>query len=155
MSINKLKVMYNTNSKKYFRQGTDAWKRNVIKSSGYTCFITGKKQKNGNSVFLTAHHVSKAYDEIVKQAHNNLQIKYHPTTTQYGPGELNALLAEIERIHRDENIEGVCIEKSWHDRLHTQYGHDATMADVREMKRNYRKTNNNNRNKIYKSKRSA
>ena len=155
MSINKLKIMYNRNTRKYLRQGTDSWKRNVIKSSGYTCFITGKTQKKGNNVYLTAHHVSKSYDEILRDAHNNLQIKFHPTITEYQPGELNALLAEIERIHRDENIEGVCIEKSFHDRLHTQYGHDATMSDIREMKRNYRKMNHDNRNRVYKSKRSA
>jgi hypothetical protein len=153
MAINKLKIMYNTNTRKYLRQATEDWKRNVIKNSGYTCFVTGKKQTNGNRVYLTAHHVSQTYNSIVKQSHRNLNIQYHELTTEYKPGELTALLEEMKRLHK--GIEGICLTKEVHDKLHKQYGPHATMDDVREMKRNYRRNNHNSRNGVYKSKRSA
>lgn len=153
MSINKLKIMYNTNTRKYLRQATDSWKRSIIDKAGKTCFITGKKQKNNNGIYLTAHHVDRTFNSICKEAHRNLNIKYHNSTTEYKPGELQAVLAEIERLHRD--IEGICLCKEFHDKLHKIYGPNATMDDVREMKRNYRKTNHDNRCKVYKSKRSA
>lgn len=153
MSINKLKIMYNTNTRKYLRQASEDWARNVIKNSGYTCFITGKKQQNRNCVFLTAHHVGRTWSSIVREAHKNLNIKYHDKTTEYGSGELSALLEEIARLHR--GIEGICLTKEVHDKLHRDYGKHATMDDVREMKRNYRRMNHQNRNGVYKSKRSA
>jgi hypothetical protein len=153
MSINKLKIMYNTNTRKYLRQATEDWKRSIIKSSGNTCFITGKKQKNGNQVILTAHHVSRTYNSIVREAHHNLNLPYHEVTTEYKPGELPALLEEIKRLH--QGIEGICLTKEAHDALHRNYGKNATMDDVREMKRNYRRINHQNRNGVYKSKRSA
>ena len=155
MAINKLKIMYNTNTRKYLRQATESWKRNIIDKAGKTCFITGKKQKNNNGVYLTVHHSEVSFESIVKQAHDALGIKYRKVTTDYAPGELQAVMDEIQRIHREENIEGICIEKSWHDRFHAQYGKDGTMDDLRETKRNYRKMNHNNRCKVYKSKRSA
>ena len=153
MSINKLKIMLNTSTRKYLRQGAESWKRDIIRNSGYTCFVTGRKQRNNNGVFLTAHHVGCTFSSIVRKAHKNLNIPYHEVTTEYKPGELNALLAEIERLHR--GLEGICIEKSWHDRLHKEYGPHATLDNLREMKRNYRKMNHDNRNRVYKSKRSA
>lgn len=153
MAINKLKIMYNTNTRKYLRQATESWKRNVIDKAGKTCFITGKKQKNNNSVFLTAHHVDRTFNSIVKEAHRNLNIKYHEITTEYKPGELDAVLEEIKRLHK--GIEGICLTKEIHDKLHKIYGPNATMDDVREMKRNYRRSNHNSRNGVYKSKRSA
>ena len=153
MSINKLKIMLNTSTRKYLRQGAESWKRDIIRNSGYTCFVTGRKQKNGNSVFLTAHHVDRTFNSICKEAHCNLNIKYHNSTTEYKPGELASLLAEIERLHR--GLEGICISKEWHDRLHKEYGPHATLDNLREMKRNYRKMNHDNRCKVYKSKRSA
>lgn len=153
MSISKLKIIYNRNTRKYLRQATEDWKRSIIKSSGNTCFITGKKQKNGNNVYLTAHHVSRTYNSIVREAHHNLNIQYHELTDSYAPGELTALLEEIKRLHR--GMDGICLCKEWHDKLHKQYGPNATMDDIREMKRNYRKMNHDNRNRVYKSKRSA
>ena len=153
MSINKLKIMYNTNTRKYLRQASEDWARSVIKNSGHTCFITGKKQKNGNGIFLTAHHVGRTWNSIVREAHKNLSLKYHEKTTEYGSGELSALLEEIARLHR--GIEGICLTKEVHDALHRNYGKNATMDDVREMKRNYRKMNHQNRNGVYKAKRSA
>ena len=153
MAISKLKIMYNTNTRKYLRQATESWKRNVIRNSGYTCFVSGRKQKNGNSVYLTAHHVDRTFNSIVKEAHRNLNIKYHEATTEYKSGELASVLAEIERLHRD--IEGICLCKEWHDKLHKIYGPNATLDDIREMKRNYRKMNHETRNKVYKSKKSA
>lgn len=153
MSISKLKIMYNHNTRKYLRQATDDWKRSIMKSSGYTCFITGKKQKNGNGVILTAHHVSQTFNSIVKQAHRNLNIQYHELTNEYASGELTAVMEEIKRLHKD--IEGICLTKESHDKLHKEYGPHATMDDVREMKRNYRRSNHNSRNGVYKSKRSA
>ena len=153
MAINKLKILYNTNTRKYLRQATESWKRNVIRNSGYTCFVSGRKQKNGNSVYLTAHHVDRTFNSIVKEAHRNLNIKYHEATTEYKSGELASVLAEIERLHI--GMDGICLEKSFHDRLHKEYGPHATLDDIREMKRNYRKMNHENRCKVYKSKRSA
>lgn len=153
MSISKLKIMYNHNTRKYLRQASEDWKRNVIKNSGHTCFVTGKKQKNNNGVILTAHHVGRTWNSIVREAHKNLKIQYHDLTTDYGSGELTALLEEIARLHR--GIEGICLTKEVHDKLHRDYGKNATMDDVREMKRNYRRMNHQNRNGVYKSKRSA
>lgn len=153
MSISKLKIMYNHNTRKYLRQASEDWKRSVIRNSGYTCFITGKKQTKNNGVFLTAHHVGRTWNSIMREAHNNLNIKYHDKTTDYASGELTALLEEIKRLHR--GIEGICLTKEIHDKLHRDYGKHATMDDVREMKRNYRRMNHQNRNGVYKSKRSA
>ncbi len=153
MSISKLKIMYNHSTRKYLRQATEDWKRSIIKSSGNTCFITGKKQKNGNGVILTAHHVSQTFNSIVKESHRNLNIQYHELTNEYAPGELTALLEEMKRLHK--GIEGICLTKEVHDKLHKQYGPHATMDDVREMKRNYRRNNHNSRNGVYKAKRLA
>lgn len=152
MSIHKLKIMYNHNTRKYLRQAAEGWKQEHLRKSG-TCFITGKKHKNNNGVILTVHHVGRTFNSIVKEAHRNLNIKYHELTTDYAPGELTAVSEEITRLHK--NIEGICLTKDMHDKLHKIYGPNATMDDIREMKRNYRKMNHDNRNRVYKSKRSA
>lgn len=153
MSIHSLKIMYNHNTRKFLRTASEDWKRSVIAAANYTCFITGKKHKNNNGVVLTAHHVGRTFNSIVREAHNNLNIKYHELTTDYASGELNALLEEIKRLHR--GIEGICLTKEAHDKLHRDYGKHATIDDVREMRRNYRRMNHDNRNRVYKSKRSA
>jgi hypothetical protein len=153
MSIQKLKIMYNHNTRKYLRQATDDWKRSIIEQSGRTCWVTGKKQQNRNGVILTVHHVSRTYNSIVREAHKNLNIPYHEVTNSYAPGELASVMKEIERLH--QGVEGICLTKEVHDKLHRDYGKHATMDDVREMKRNYRRMNHQNRNGVYKSKRSA
>ena len=153
MSINKLKIMYNTNTRKHLRQATEDWKRSIIEQSGRTCWVTGKKQKNGNGVILTVHHSECTFNSIVKSAHSNLNITYHEKTTDYAPGELASVMKEIERLH--QGVEGICLTKETHDALHRNYGKHATMDDVREMKRNYRRSNHSSRNGVYKAKRSA
>ncbi len=156
MSLSKLRITYNTKTRKHLRAATEDWKRSIIEQSNRTCWVTGKKQNGKNGVYLTVHHSSeRTFNSISKQAHSNLGISYHHTTTDYGPGELNAVMDEIARIHREEHIEGICICKEWHDRLHKEYGPHATMDQLREMRRSYRKMNHNNRNGVYKSKRSA
>ena len=153
MAINKLKIMFNSNTRKYLRAATEDWKRNIIEQSGRTCWATGKKQKNNNGVRLTVHHVSQTYMSVVKQAHHNLNITYHELTTDYAADELTAVFNEVARLHKD--VEGICLTKEFHDKLHRDHGPHATMEQLREMKRNYRKMNHNSRNKIYKSRRSA
>lgn len=153
MSINKLKIMYNHNTRKFLRQATEDWKRSVISAANNTCFVTGKKKKGNSGLVLTAHHVNRTFNSIVKESHRNLNIRYHEMTHEYQPGELNAVLEEIKRLHKD--IEGICLTKEVHDKLHKTYGPHATLDNLREMKRNYRKMNHENRCKVYKSKRSA
>lgn len=153
MSIHKLRLSYNHNTRKFLRQATEDWKQECLRKANYTCFITGKKKKGNSGLILTAHHVNRTFNSIVKEAHRNLNIKYHELTNEYAPGELNAVLEEIKRLHKD--IEGICLTKEVHDKLHKIYGPNASMEDVREMKRNYRRSNHNSRNGVYKSKHSA
>lgn len=154
MSIYGLKIMYNTNTRKYLRQATESWKQECIRKANYTCYVSGKKKGKSNLI-LTVHHSETSFESIVKQAHDALGIKYRRTTTEYQPGELKAVMEEVERIHREEHIEGIVLTKEIHDSFHAQYGKNAPMADLRAMKKNYRKTQVKNRNRCYKQKRSA
>lgn len=153
MSIHKLKLMYNHNTRKYLRQATEDWKRSIIQQANYTCWATGKKHKGNNGVILTAHHVSQTYMSIVKQAHSNLNITYHELTNEYASGELDAVFNEVKRLHKD--VEGICLTKDFHDKLHRNHGPHASMEQLRDMKKYYKRMNVKNRNGVYKSKRSA
>ena len=150
-----VRLSLNHKTRKFLRQATEDWKQECLRKANYTCFVTGKTRKNGNKIILTAHHCGDhTFNSIVKAAHKNLHIQYRELTNQYQPGELNAVLEEVKRLHK-EGVEGICLEKEVHDKIHKLYGKNVTMDQIREFRRNYRRSNYNSRNGVYKSKRSA
>ena len=148
--LGSIKGCYNTNTKKHIRYILEDWKREEIRKADYTCFVSGKKSTKKNSVNLTVHHLT-AFDDIIREAHENLGLEFHYNTKDYSKEDLTRLEDEMKRLHID--IPVIVLTKELHDLIHKTYGQNVDLSTIREFKKQYRKARNQTYNATYKKNR--
>lgn len=147
-NINSMRVIYNKKTMVYLRyMTTKEWKTKHLKQAGYKCEITGKKYSY-NKTPLTVHHLDKTFDDIVRQAHKELHIKFHTYISDYIESDLDKLIQLITDIHK--TVKGIVLDADVHTRIHQRFGDNPTEEEVRQYKKNYRTSLYKKKNNSYK-----
>lgn len=100
----------------YLRKYTNEWKNTILSNSRNICFVTGMSRPNGVEI----HHVSKSFDEIVRECFYELNIQYRPLLKDYNPRELKLLSDKV--IEKHKVVEGVALLTEVHQLFHREYG---------------------------------
>lgn len=146
--IGYMKVIYNKKTIIYLRHmTTKEWKTKHLKQANYRCEITGKKYSY-NKTPLTVHHLDKSFDSIVRQAHEELQIKYHTYIDEYLESDLNKLIQLIIDIHK--TVKGIVLEANTHTIIHQRFGNNPTEEQVKQYKKIYKSNLYKKKNSSYK-----
>ena len=104
------------------------WKRKSEEFCEYRCFVTGIKYN------YEVHHI-RAFNEIVKEALNELNIK--PSNLDKLDGEALLKLREVVILLHDKYGLGICLNKNIHILFHSQYGKISNKRDFIKFIRNY------------------
>ncbi len=110
-----IKTLYAENSIfTALREGLDEWKKASYEESDQQCVITGKK------VDLDIHHISVKFEDLVNEAHHNLNIYYRKNRYDYSTYEIEELQKEVLRLHFQYGL-GVAIYRPIHKQYHFKY----------------------------------
>lgn len=135
-SIYKLKGDMNKKTKVYLRyNATSEWRNQALKKANYKCEISGKKSCAKNK--LVVHHLTKPFEEIVKEAHQQLHITYHKTIDKYKEEDLKALVELVKEMHK--NVGAIILTEYFHNRIHDLFGSNPTPEQVKSYKKSYRR----------------
>ena len=148
-NIYKIKSTMNKKTTVYLRyQATSEWRASALKKANYKCEISGKKSCGKNP--LVVHHLTKSFDEIVRDAHKQLNIDFHKTIDDYNKDDLKALIELIKEIHKE--VEAIVLTDQLHTKIHTLFGSNPRPEEVKSYKKTFRrkqyKDKNYNYNKI-------
>lgn len=152
-NINFMRVIYNKKTMTHLRYiTTKEWKTKHLKKAGYKCEITGKKHSY-NKTPLTVHHLDKTFDDIVRQAHKELHIKFHTYIYDYIESDLNKVIQLIIDIHK--TVKGIVLDADIHSKIHQRFGNKPTEEQVMQYKKNYKSSLYKKRNSCYKHNRAS
>ena len=96
------------------------------------CYISGRRYR------LQSHHSGKAFGDIVREAHNKLNIKYNPYMQNYDIVDLARLKIEIMNQH-EKYVQAITLNEDIHKELHRIYGKNVSPAQLEEFKAEYNK----------------
>ena len=122
--IQQTNLKYKTTTK-VMRKTVKRWRDEVIEKHPY-CFITGSVD------LLEVHHAGLSFNQIFRQAHENLGIQYHKYIFEYNTEDVKALKKEIIRLHG--SIEAVVLTHDIHVELHQIYGTEVSMEQIKQYK---------------------
>lgn len=98
----------------YFRRHLSEWRQASLEEYNHQCIISNNKED------LDIHHLNIKFEDIVIEAHRNLNIQQHRTLTNYSLIELTQLKQEILNLHFKYGL-GVPITHSLHKQYHYIY----------------------------------
>lgn len=118
-----------TNMSEYMRSNLETWKNNVLKNSGYKCFITGK-----NGKFEVHHQIN--FSDILDETLKDLNLDYQEKVEDYGD-DLQNIIDLCLKKHYEYEL-GIVMLKDIHKLFHSVYGiKNNTMEQVLEFKQDY------------------
>jgi hypothetical protein len=146
-NIYKIKGTMNKKTTVYLRyQATSEWRASALKKANYKCEISGKKSCGKNP--LVVHHLTKSFNEIVRDAHKQLDIDFHKTIDDYKEDDLKALVELIKDIHKE--VEAIVLVEGLHDKIHEMFGANPKPEEVKAYKKEYRRKQYKHKNSGYK-----
>lgn len=98
----------------YFRRNLTEWRQASLEEYDNKCIITHSKDN------LDVHHINVTFQEIMAEAHVNLNIQQYRTLTNYSLVQLTLLKEEILRLHFKYGL-GVPITHNLHKQYHFKY----------------------------------
>lgn len=119
-----------TNINRKFRSSIGKWKKESEIYCNYQCILTGNKA-------YQIHHLVP-YNNIIKEALDNLNLDIKQTTKEYTGEEIIKLKDEIIKLHSKYPL-GVCLSEEIHTLFHHLYTKNATEEDFYEFKNKYNK----------------
>ena len=117
---------------------TDDYFRRELERSGWSqhkdscCYISGRRYR------LQLHHSGKSFGDIVREAHNKLNIKYNPYMQNYDIVDLARLKIEVLKQH-EKYVQAITLNEDIHKELHRIYGKNVSPAQLEEFKAEYNK----------------
>lgn len=120
-----------TNIVDYLRGSQRGPVNKIKKNAGYKCQLTGKTSSQ-----LEAHHL-RSFREIIKEAHDKLNIELHDLVQDYTSQELRLLSQYIIDLHNNDNSIVVILDKKVHTLFHSLYGKRTTPENYVEFKERY------------------
>ena len=117
---------------------TDDYFRRELERSGWSqykdkcCYISGRRY------CLQLHHSGKSFGDIVREAHNKLNIKYNPYMQNYDIVDLARLKIEVLKQH-EKYVQAITLNEDIHKELHRIYGKNVSPAQLEEFKAEYNK----------------
>lgn len=109
----------------YFRRHLTEWRQASLEEYNNKCIISNTKQD------LEVHHLNVRFQDIMKEAHLNLNIQQHKTLTNYTLVELTLLKDEMSRLHFKYGL-GVPITHDLHKQYHKEYCNDINAETFHE-----------------------
>ncbi len=116
------------NTKKQIRRSLINWKHSVKKVQS-RCYVSN------SDLDLEIHHAGKNFSDIFHEAHKNLNLEYHKDTKSYNEADLNALIDEVVRLHKD--VVPVVLNHDIHLALHQKYGSHVSLDQIEAFKAAY------------------
>lgn len=114
-----------TNLNRKFRSSIAKWRKDSEKNCDYKCILTGEKD-------YEVHHLY-SYNEIIKEALNNLNLELKGIIKDYSGEEIIKIRDEVIKLHNTYPL-GVCLSKKVHSLFHILYSKNATIDDFEEFK---------------------
>ena len=117
---------------------TDDYFRRELERAGWNqhkdscCYISGRRY------CLQSHHSGKSFGDIVREAHNKLNIKYNPYMQNYDIVDLARLKVEVLKQH-EKYVQAITLNEDVHKELHRIYGKNVSSAQLEEFKAEYNK----------------
>ena len=117
---------------------TDDYFRRELERAGWNqhkdscCYISGRRY------CLQSHHSGKSFGDIVREAHNKLNIKYNPYMQNYDIVDLARLKIEVLKQH-EKYVQAITLNEDVHKELHRIYGKNVSSAQLEEFKAEYNK----------------
>ena len=137
-SIYRLKGELCRNTITYLRyNATYEWKSEALKKADYKCELSNKKSCAKNP--LVVHHLTKSFDEIVRDAHRQLNLDYHKTIDNYKEDDLKALVELIKNIHKE--VGALVLTDHLHAKIHSLFGSNPDPEEVKAYKKEFRRKN--------------
>ena len=146
-NIHKLKGEMNRRTTSYLRYHcTSNWRDAAFKKANYKCEISKKESCAKNP--LVVHHLTKPFDVIVREAHQQLNLDFHRVIDGYESSDLKALVDLVKEMHKD--VEAIVLTKGLHTKIHDKFGANPNPEDIKTYKKEYRRKQYKHKNYGYK-----
>ena len=124
-------ICYNLNKfndiKSYLQRANYQWRDRIMRQYNGRCPITDKWRH------VSVHHISRSFEDIMKETFAAAGIEYRPSTHQYSLDELDTLVTTMAALHR--GVTGVVLSNKVHAAYHNIYGRECTTGNWREFKK--------------------
>lgn len=129
----------------YFRRQMEEWRQASLEEHNRKCVISGDKEN------LEIHHIYVRFKDILKEAHDNLNIAQHKIITNYSLVDLTLLKQELLRLHFKYGL-GVPLRHDLHKKYHSIYKDEINAATFHSFANDIRgKINNESEQLLSKS----
>lgn len=115
----------------YFRRHLIEWRQASFEEHNNRCIISNSTEN------LDVHHINVRFQDLLKEAHNNLNIKQHKVLTSYSIVDLTKVKQELLRLHFEYGL-GVPINHSLHQQYHSIYKDQINSTTFHEFANNYK-----------------
>lgn len=115
----------------YFRRHLSEWRQASLEEHNNKCIITHTTED------LDIHHLNIRFQDLLKEAHDNLNIKQHKVLTAYSIVDLTLVKQELLRLHFKYGL-GVPITRKLHKQYHAIYKDDINAATFHDFAANYK-----------------